>query len=216
MLNIFKRLWIPFFLLCMFSVNPALAEDSASIPQDEFGDVTIGVGIGGGLNRIRKELEQSIVSSAQFTNINFFVQGRLSSFYRLGVDVSYKSMALFIFYPSVRLWISNEFDFYRGDVFNFSGVAGIGFHLMCIDSVDYHTSKKLFPAFSMGLGFGFDWRITSLVSFKTTLMGEYHYHKGYWAFAPRSDSTRETQWKEDEGEHSLFGGEIIFSVVFHV
>ena len=75
MLNIFKHLWVPFFILFILSAGPALAEDSASTHQDEFGDVTIGVGIGGGFNRIRKELEQSIVSSAQFTNINFFCTG---------------------------------------------------------------------------------------------------------------------------------------------
>ena len=216
MLNIFKHLWVPFFLLCMFSVNPALAEDSASIPQDGFGDVSIGVGIGGGYNPIARNGEQPVGENAQFTTIDFFVQGRLSSFYRLGVEVSYKSMALFLLDPSVRIWVSNEFDFYRGDIFNFSGIAAVGFHLMYSDTVDFYTGKKLYPAFSLGIGFGFDWRITSLVSFKTTLLGEYHYHKGYWNLPSQEDSKREIEWKEDEVKHSLFGGEILFSVVFHV
>ena len=216
MLNIFKHLWVPFFMLFILSAGPALAEDSASITQDEFGDVTIGVGIGGGYNPIARNGEQPVGENAQFTTIDFFVQGRLSSFYRLGVEVSYKSMALFLLNPSVRIWVSNEFDFYRGDIFNFSGIAAVGFHLMYLDTVDFYTGKKLYPAFSLGIGFGFDWRITSLVSFKTTLLGEYHYHKGYWEMPSQDDSKRDIEWIEDEGKHSLFGGEILFSVVFHI
>ena len=193
MLNIFKHLWVPFFILFILSAGPALAEDSASITQDEFGDVTIGVGIGGGYNPIARNGEQPVGENAQFTTIDFFVQGRLSSFYRLGVEVSYKSMALFLLNPSVRIWVSNEFDFYRGDIFNFSGIAAVGFHLMYSDTVDFYTGKKLYPAFSLGIGFGFDWRITSLVSFKTTLLGEYHYHKWYWDMPSQDDSKRDIE-----------------------
>ena len=90
-----------------------MAKDDAAIPQDEFGDVTIGVGIGGGYNPIARNGEQPVGENAQFTTIDFFVQWRLSSFYRLGVEVSYKSMAFFLLDPSVRIWVSNEFDFYR-------------------------------------------------------------------------------------------------------
>ena len=216
MLNIFKHLWVPFFILFILSAGPALAEDSASITQDEFGDVTIGVGIGGGYNPIARNGEQPVGENAQFTTIDFFVQGRLSSFYRLGVEVSYKSMALFLLDPSVRIWVSNEFDFYRGDIFNFSGIAAVGFHLMYSDTVDFYTGKKLYPAFSLGIGLGFDWRITSLVSFKTTLLGEYHYHKWYWDMPSQDDSKRDIEWIEDGGKHSLFGGEILVSVVFHI
>ena len=101
--------------------------------------------------------------------LDFSLQYRFTSFYRLGIEDKIGGLILFF---QNQLFLMNEFDVYRGQSFNFGVRIGLGWSVYFGGVLDIFSKNKEITrihAFTIPVGLDFSWRINQKVSLRVLL-----------------------------------------------
>ncbi len=179
--------------------------------KDGFGTVTIGIGIGGYYTDYVNY--PSKLKKPWYVALNLEVQVRLSDYYRLGVKFlpTYNSVE----YLMGSFVVGNEFDIYRGDIFNLSTYFDIGYKIYYLNDDYWHFDDGgTNHCLTLRYGVGFDWRVSKLISLKIAVggFGDFFNTTRYW-IVDNWGNGLETREKK---LGSVLAAEAFASVIFHI